>query len=351
MQILSQYAGKRVPGLQYIAVNSHGVLFEFAGGLADVHNQRAMTFDTTLMAYSMTKTFTAVAVLQLAEQQKLRLDDELDSYLPGNLYGSHGITIRRLLAHISGTPNPIPLRWVHLVEERAFFDEDAALAGVVRENPKLSFAPGRKYAYSNIGYWLLGKIVEQVSGQSFPDYVRVNILQRLGISPEEMDFVITDPARHANGYLARYSLMNLVKGFVIDDKYLGKYEGRWLRIENHYLNGPAFGGLVGTARGFSRFLEDQLRTTSVLFGPETKRLLETRQTDSAGRPIPMTLGWHVRELDGTTCFFKEGGGGGFHSEMRLYPAKGIASVLMVNATAFNSTNLLNRVDRMFPGSR
>jgi hypothetical protein len=61
----------------------------------------------------------------------------------------------------------------------------------------------------------------------------------------------------------------------------------------------------------------------------------------------MTLGWHVGETDGTVYFFKEGGGGGFHSEMRLYPTKGIASVVMANSVELNSTKFLNRVDSVF----
>lgn len=348
-RFLAQYAGSEVPGLQYIVVDAEGVLFEFAGGLADIRNQKAMTSDTTLMAYSMTKTCTAVAILQLAEQGKIRLDDPIDRHLPNHLYGGHGITVRHLLAHTSGLPNPIPLRWVHLAEQSAGFDEDAALARVVAENPELSFEPGRKYAYSNIGYWLLGKIVERVSGLAYTDYVRTNIIRPLGLSSQEMDFVIPDPARHANGYLAKYSLMNLMKGFVTDSKFWGEYEGKWLRLRSHHLNGPAFGGLVGTARSFGRLLQDQLRTKSVLLSPESKRLLETQQTDGRGKKIPMTMGWHVGDLNGTAYFFKEGGGGGFHSEMRLYPAKGIASVVMVNGTVFNSTKLLDRVDRKFLG--
>ena len=345
--VLNQFAGSQVPGLQYLLAGAEGTPFEYAGGWADIQNRKAMALDITLMAYSMTKTFTAVAVLQLVEQGKLGLDNEIDRYLPDIPYGGHHITIRQLLDHTSGIPNPIPLRWVHLAEEDANFDEDAALAGVLRDHPTLAFKPGQKFAYSNIGYWLLGKIVEQVTGQSYPDHVRANVLLPLGLSAQEMDFVIPDPARHANGYLAKYSLMNLMKGFVTDSRFWGDYESAWLRLKSHHLNGPAFGGLVGTARSFTRFLQDQLRIESVLFGPETKRLLETQQTDSAGKPIPMTLGWHIGTTSGTAYFFKEGGGGGFHSEMRLYPMKGIASVVMVNSTEFDSSRFLNRVDSVF----
>ena len=349
--ILDQYTGSQTPGLQYVVVEAGGTLFEYAGGWADIQHQIAMTLETTLMAYSMTKTFTAVAMLQLVEQGKVGLDDEMDGYLPDTPYRGRRITLRQLLDHTSGLPNPIPLRWVHLAEEVARFDEDAVLDRVLDENPALSFEPGSKFAYSNIGYWLLGKIIEQVTEQSYSDFVRASMLLPLGLSAQEMDFAIPDQARHANGYLAKYSLTNLVKGFVTDSKFWGGYEGNWLRIKSHYINGPSFGGLVGAARSFACFLQDQLRAESALFSPKTKGLLETRQTDDSGRPIPMTLGWHIGETNGATYFFKQGGGDGFHSEMRLYQTRGIASVVMANCTNFNSTRFLNRVDRAFRESR
>lgn len=344
---LEQCVRSEVPGLQYMAVNASQVIFEYAGGWADIQAQKAMTLDTTLMAYSMTKTFTAVAILQLVERGKLNLDDMIDLYLPNIAYHGHGITLRHLLNHTSGISNPIPLRWVHLASENLSFNEAEALATVLLQNPDLAFEPGRKFAYSNIGYWLLGKIVEQVTGQPYSSYVQENILQPLGLSAQEMGFIILDASHHAHGYLKKYSLMNLLKGFVINRKFVGDYEGHWLRLNNHYLNGPAFGGLIGSARGFSRFLQDQLRAKSVLFEAQTKRLLETRQTNSVGQLIPMTLGWHVGETHKTTYFFKEGGGGGFHSEMRIYPTVGIATIVLANSTEFTSTKFLNHVDRLF----
>src|ERR1035437_8324060 len=101
------------------------------------------------MAYSMTKTFTAVAILQLVEQGKLNLDDVIDRYRPNAAYHGHGITLRHLLNHTSGIPNPLPLRWVHLAADDSSFNEGEALAAVLRENPDLAFEPGSKFAYSN----------------------------------------------------------------------------------------------------------------------------------------------------------------------------------------------------------
>lgn len=346
-RFLDQYVDSKVPGLQYIVIDADETIFVYAGGWADIKNREQMTRDTTMMGYSMTKTFTAVAILQLLEQKKLSLGDEFDLFIPKTPYSGKHITIRHLLDHTSGLPNPIPLRWVHLIEEHTEFNEDTALSQVLKENPKLDFEPGDRFSYSNIGYWLLGKIVERVTGQAFIDYVRDNMLSPLLEGSSELDFVILNPTSIANGYLSKYSFLNLAKGFFTDSKFWGGYEGNWLRLKSHYLNGPAFGGLVGTARGFSHFLQDQLRSESILLNNETKRLLETQQKTNAGKFVPMTLGWHVGEINGNYYFFKEGGGGGFRSEMRIYPSLGFGSIVMTNSTVFASNRFLNQADNAF----
>ncbi len=336
----------RVPGIQYLVVGPDDTVFEYAGGWADIAGCRPMTPATTMMAYSMSKTITAVAVLQLAEAGKLNLDDPISFHLPSLPYG-RGLTARALLSHTAGVPNPIPLRWVHPGTGHTTFDERAALAEVVRAHPTATFKPGARYAYSNIGYWLLGSAVERASGQKFQSYVVDHVFQPLGITPLELGYDATAGPEHAHGYLEKYSLLNLVKRFLIDRALIGNYEGRWLRIEDHYPNGPAFGGLVGTAIGFGKFLQDQLRTHSTLFSDATRRLLYTPARTSDGAEIAMTLGWHIGSLKNAAFFFKEGGGGGFHSMMRVYPGPGIATVVMTNATGFDVRKLLDALDPEF----
>lgn len=345
-QLLEGYTESVVPGIQYIVVDADKVIFECANGWADIRNQKPMQSSTTQMAYSMTKTLTAAAILQLVEKGTLKLEDGINHYLQNPPYGGN-ITIRHLICHTAGIPNPIPLKWVHMAEEQEVFNEDAALARVLRDNPKLRSEPGEKYAYSNIGYWLLGKIIEEVTQQSFSDYMRECVLMPLGLEIHEMDFVVHDPSRHAKGYLGKYSLMNLIRGLVTEGKVWGSYEGNWVHVKSHYVNGPAFGGLIGAARAFSRFLQDQLRERSVLFNMETKQLFYTQQRNKGGELIEMTLGWHIGALKGVRYFYKEGGGGGFHCEMRIYPTHRIASVIMVNGTEFNSNKVLGRLDQAF----
>lgn len=343
---LRTVAGSQVPGLQYLVVTAEDVRFEYAGGWADIAQQRPMTAETTMMGFSMTKTLTAAAVLQLVERGIIGLDDELDRYVGASPYAGQGITIRQLIAHTAGVPNPIPLRWVHLLEEEASFNESDALDRVLADNPTPDSRPGEKYAYSNIGYWLLGRVIEVATGQPYADYVRSNILVPLRVDGQ-MAIGIPDVTQHASGYLARYSFTNLLKGLMTDAKFWGEYEGDWLRIKHHHLDGPSFGGLVSNARGFGAFLQDQLAEESVLFGAETKALFESVQVNANGEPLPMTLGWHVGNVDGEPYLFKEGGGGGFHAEMRIYPERGIGTVVMVSNTDFDSTGFLNRVDQPF----
>jgi CubicO group peptidase (beta-lactamase class C family) len=217
----------------------------------------------------------------------------------------------------------------------------------MRDHPQLSFPPGTKYGYSNIGYWLLGPIVERASGETFPSYVREHVLEPLGITPRELGYDVPDETDHARGYLEKYSLMNLVKRFVMDRAFIGGYEGQWLRICDHYLNGPAFGGLVGTAGGFGTFLQDQLRPHSRLFNDTTRQLFYAPERTRDGTAIPMTLGWHIGTAAGVRFYYKEGGGGGFHCVMRLYPESSISTVVMTNATGFDVRGLLDAMDVRF----
>jgi len=330
----------RTPGLQYMAVDATATLMSFAAGFAELRN-RPMSIDTALMAYSMSKTITAVAVLQLIEHGRLGIDDAIAMHLSWQPYGER-VTVRQLLSHTGGLPNPIPLRWIHPPGE---FDESAALRSVLRDHARLATTPGTRFAYSNIGYWLLGALIEELSGVSFASYVQSEVFAPLGLTSRDMAYAISDRAEQASGYLERFSAINLMRPFLLDRRFTGEGAGRWLEIRPHRVNGPAFGGIVGSARGFATFLQDQLRGRSRVLGGRARALLYEPQRTPKGE-IPMTLGWHIGSLAAQRCYFKEGGGAGFHSMMRLYQAKGIATVLMTNATTFNVSKALDTVDAL-----
>ena len=334
------------PGVQYLVLSSDNIIFEYSGGLADIKNKSLMNSNTTMMAFSMTKTITAVAVLQLIEKGKLNLNDSIDKYIDNNPYGKK-VTIKHLLSQTSGIPSPIPLKWVHLAKKHKEYNEDLALNKILKENKELKFNPGQKYAYSNISYWLLGKIIENVSGLTYQDYIYNNITKPLQLTKNDIDTIIPDKTKHAKGYLKKYSFMNMIKGFLVDKDLIGEYESNWLNIKNVYLNGPAFGGLIGSAHSFSKFLQDQLKEKSVLFNNKTKKLLYTQQQDNNKKLIEMSLGWHIANVKNIKYFFKEGGGAGYHSEMRIYPKQKIATIIIVNKTSLNTKKYLNFLDKEF----
>jgi CubicO group peptidase (beta-lactamase class C family) len=335
---------QRTPGLQYSAVAQSGQLLTYAAGWSDLGSEAPMRITTVLPAYSMSKTITAAAVLKLAAAGLVELDVPLKRYVDVP-YGP-GVTVRRLLSHTAGLRNPLPLRWVHRVSEHATFDERAALATVLERHGTLAARPGARYRYSNLGYWLLGSVVEQAAGCTFGSYVEREILRPLGIGADQLGYTIENPEQLASGYLEKWSALNLLKRFVIDGAYIDGYAGRWLRILPHYPNGPAFGGLVGNADGFAAFLLDQLQPASTVLPAAARAWLYERQRLDTATPIAMTLGWHVGDLNGQTYYFKEGGGGGFHSLMRLYPERGLGSVLLTNATRFEVRRTLDEVDRL-----
>jgi CubicO group peptidase (beta-lactamase class C family) len=340
---------RRLPGIHYVVVDAQGIRFEYAGGRRDIGAGLPVDTATTFMASSSTKALTAAAVLQLAERGVVELDRGLSAYYSDHPYGDE-VTIRQLLNQTSGIPNPLPLRWLHRVEDHATFDEAGALQAVLAENPRLRFAPGSRYAYSNISYWLLGQAIEQVSGLPYCEYMRRNIFDQLGAGSAELSCRIPDLDRHARGYQQKYSPLGLFLYLAIDRTLLEGTEAGQYRLRPVYMNGPAYGGLIGTAHGFARFLQDQLRTKPALFGANTRELFFSPQRNSRGETITTTLGWHGGQAWGVPYYGKPGGGPGFQSNLRVYPNLGIASVWLANRTGVSEPSinkLADELDRPF----
>lgn len=141
--------------------------------------------------------------------------------------------------------------------------------------------------------------------------------------------------------------MGLFGPLFVDYEVLGENEKGWLHVKNVYVNGPSFGGAIGSATAFAKILQDLLSDNSRLLKMQTKQRLYQRQSLNSGAEIDMTLGWHIDVLDGVTYYYKEGGGAGFHCEMRIYPENGLVSVIMVNKTTFNSRKILSELDMNF----
>lgn len=324
-----QLEGGELPGIQYLVLDEQGTVFEFNGGLRDVARRAPVTADTTFMSSSTTKVVTALAVLQLADRGLVELDGSLSDYAPDHHYGDDP-TVRQLIAHTAGVPNPLPLDWLHPAEDHDSFDEGAELARVLADNPELKSDPGSKYRYSNLGYWLLARVIESASGQSYCDYVSENILRPLDIAPTELGCTIPDPDIHATGYVKRFSLTRAMLGIMAPGFVFGESAEGWTGFAALYMNGPSYGGLIGNARGWSKLLADQLGDRSKVMSESAKRRFYEKQRTADGEESGTTLGWHTGVLEGHAYYSKPGGGPGFSSNVRVYPDRGIATVWLSN---------------------
>jgi len=339
----------RAPGLQYILIDDKQILFHFDAGLADIMKQTPVTPATTFNGYSITKTFTAAAVIKLAQRGKIDLDTPITQYLPQLPY-TPPPTVRQLLQHTSGIPNPNPLKWIHKNEDHAAFDEQAFIQKVILENDQLNDEPGEKFAYSNIGYMILGQLVQAVSGKTFTQFVNDDIIAPLKLKSDEIiSFNIDNPSLHARGYIRKWNWLNLLLGFFIDrDSFMESAKNGWSSFKLFMPNGKAYGGLTGNAAGFSRYLQAMINRQPP-FTDDMLDLLWQQGKTNDGEELAVTMAWFKNKLNNLTYYAHSGGAGGYYCEIRIYPDVKRASVIMTNNTGISAQHYLDEIDALiFP---
>ena len=187
------------PGAVGLVVKDGKVLFQKAYGLADLELGVPMAPDMVFACGSMTKMFTATAVMMLAEARALRYDDPISKYFPEAPAAWAGITVDHLLSHTSGL-----LDLFRIPEWMAQWKEEIspqALIAFFKDKP-LQFEPGTKAEYCNSNYVLLGQIVEKVSGKPLEQFVKERIIQPLGLKATRFAIKLEDIIpRRVKGYL------------------------------------------------------------------------------------------------------------------------------------------------------
>lgn len=148
------------------------ILFKEGYGMADMANSIPNQPDTIFPIASLTKAFTASGIMQLQEEGKLQVNDPLSKYLPDLNVGDQ-ITIHHLLTHLSGLPSEF--------ENELWDDPVQRLQENLQIHFKLQFEPGESFLYSNVGYVILGHLIEKVSGQTYEDYMKEHIFEPLNM--------------------------------------------------------------------------------------------------------------------------------------------------------------------------
>ncbi|HET9512649.1 MAG TPA: serine hydrolase domain-containing protein [Gemmatimonadales bacterium] len=178
--VQAEMARTRTPGMSVAIQKGNDIILARGYGLANVELSVPASAETVYRIGSITKQFTAAAILQLADAGKLRLDDELTKYLPDYPVQGKKITIHHLLTHTSGIKSYTSLGPKFWNEASRLELPDTQLVALFRNEP-FDFAPGEKWAYNNSGYYLLGMIIEKASGMPYRQYLKEKLLGPLGL--------------------------------------------------------------------------------------------------------------------------------------------------------------------------
>jgi CubicO group peptidase (beta-lactamase class C family) len=312
----------RLPGLVAAVAHRGQVVLSTAHGMADLDRSIPMTPNHVFRVASHSKTFTATALMQLVEQGRIRLDDRMADWLPWLPTGRDRVgraTVRQLLSHSAGV-----LRdgydggfWQL---ERNFPDSDE-LRRLASE--ALSVLPtNERFKYSNVGFALLGLVLEAATGIAYNAHVRTAILERLGLANTGPDVDDLPPDRLATGYtgdvygLDRLAVAHLHTGAM----------------------SPAT-GFYSTAEDLCRYAAAHLFGNEELISDDSKREMQREQWRVVGSDQAYGLGLAIYQIAGHRMVGHNGGFPGFITATRIDPRAQLVVVILTNASDGPATDL------------
>ena len=343
-------------GVSVVVIKDGETVYNKAFGQADGPEDIAATPDTNYHWYSVTKIVTAIATMQLVDQGLIALDDPVSDYLtffepdyPSE--SSEPVTIADLLNHSSGLEQNVPavIGWLHLENDPAL-DQTEFLQDTLPDYDNLMFEPGSEGFYTNVGYYTLAGVIEQVSGQGYREYVVEHVLDPLGMTNTR--FAYTDAMRDDEAVGAHPLADPLTIFIPLMDvpwpaDYIRSYDGGQIWFERFLFDGDAPSGLIGPAPEMARLV------SAVLNGGEldgarilsqvsvdvmlTEHFVEPGDTPEAEEyaqfdEMQHGLGWFVARDGDRLHHSHTGGGPGFAAGMRLYPEEGLGIVILANGT-------------------
>ena len=193
--VQSEMKKQNIPGLSLAVVKNGKVIKAQGYGWANVDQKTPVTPRTVFQLQSITKTFTATAIMMLVEEGKVGLDDKIEKYLGTLPAAWSNVTVRHLLTHTSGIKDFINEPTVDLKKDITPEEVVQSLA-----NLPLNFATGEKYSYSNTGYHLLGMIIHKITGKVWGEFLRERIFEPLKMADTRVITKWDDVPNHAAGY-------------------------------------------------------------------------------------------------------------------------------------------------------
>lgn len=292
------------PGAAVIIVKSGEVIYRNGVGMANLELGVPIEPDMVFRVGSVTKQFTAVAILMLMEQDRLTLDDPITRFLPDYPTQGHTITIRHLLTHTAGIKS-----YTDMPEWQALLGRDLSPQELIDlfKNQPMQFMPGEQWAYTNSGYVLLGAIIEDLSGHAFEQFLQTHIFDPLGMKHTCYDHHDKIIPRRASGYAA-------FEGSFVNAPYLS--------MTHPYAAGALVSSVDDLAKWDAALYTAQLLKQSTLqqaFVPH--RLLNGTSTNYG-------FGWTIGSHEGHRVVEHNGGINGFRcSAIRLPDDRAFVAVL------------------------
>ena len=337
-QLFKNYAdSNHLPGVAYGIVADGKLLYSGNIGYTDIDKKIPVTSASLFRIASMSKSFTAMAILKLRDEGKLNLDDPAYKFIPElktlryPTADAPHITIRHLQSHSAGFPEDNP--W----GDRQLADTDKDFMEFIGKQITFSNPPGVAYEYSNLGFALLGKIITKVSGIRYQDFIKKNIWQPLGMATSTWEFAEVAPNKLAHGYRWLNNKWN-EETLLHDTK-----DGSW----------GAMGSMISSIDEFANYMALHLSAwppgNAKDTGPVKRSSIREMHhpwrmiginpgyTFPNGKTCPIStaycfgLGW-MKDCDGKTYIAHSGGLPGFGSQWRIMPEYGIGVVSFANRT-------------------
>jgi CubicO group peptidase (beta-lactamase class C family) len=311
--IQAELKRQRIPGLSVAILRGDRLVLARGYGYANLEHHVRATDSTVYQLGSVTKQFTAAAVVMLSEQGRLQLDDPITRYLPEGESVWRGVTIRHLLTHTSGIPEiSDTLDWW-----RRDYTEDE-LVRLVASRP-LGFVPGASWTYSSIGYALLGVIVHRVSGAPWGDFLRDRLFRPLGMRSARVSSDAAIVPNRAAGY-----------EFVNDT------------LKNQWWASPTVKAMADL--GLSMSVRDLVRWA---VGLDQGKVLSRTALEASWTPVrlangtsyPYGLGWHLSQQRGYRRIGHGGSWQGFWTTIQRYPDFGLTVVVLANLAQANPESI------------
>lgn len=322
--LMAPYAQPDGPGASLLVVRDGRIAYAKGFGLADVEARTPVTPETNFRLASLSKQFTATAIMLLAREGKLRYDDSVTTIVYGLPRWADGITLRQLLNHTSGLPDYEDF----VPDSQSAQVHDSEIPALIARAPGLKFAPGTRYEYSNSGYVLLALVVERVSGKRFADFLNERIFATLGMR----NTVALEEGRS--------TVANRAYGYTIDSA------GVVHRTDQSSTSATlGDGGIYSSAADLAKW--DGALERHTLVSADAQRLAWTPPTLPGGAPSEYGFGWFVDNDRGALRLSHHGESRGFTNVILRYPDRRLTVVILTNRTGGAPWDVAQRIAELY----